>query len=164
MRELPELMATLLESLTAQIRKAGREDDYCSVTIYPGTAIPVDFGPESDCKGTAWVRLVSANPTVTFPVASNSVDNCGYTLAYTVEMGMLGPAPVMDERLGRLIVPEDVEQFDASMRMYDELKMMHAAIQGAGIDQLILGDWMPQGPEGGVMGGLWTMMIGGDED
>ena len=164
MRALPEMMAALLESLTAQIRKAGKEEDYCAITVYPGTAIPVDFGPESDCRGTAWVRLVSVNPTVVFPTAAVGVDNCGYSLAYTVEMGMVGPAPVMDERLGRLIVPDDVEQFEASMRLYDEVEMMHAAIKGAGIDQLILGDWTPQGPEGGILGGTWTLTIGGDED
>lgn len=164
MRALPEMMAALLEALTAQIRAAGKADDYCAVTIYPGTGVPVDFGPESDCRGTAWVRLVSASPSVAFPSPAMTVDNCGYTLAYIVEMGMVGPAPVMEERLGRLVVPDDVEQFEASMRMFAELEMMHAAIKAAGIDQLILGDWTPQGPEGGVMGGLWTMTIGGDED
>lgn len=164
MRALPEMMAALLESLTAEIRAAGKEEDYCAITVYPGTAVPVDFGPESGCRGTAWVRLVSANPTVSFPAADNRVNNCGYSLAYTVEMGMVGPAPVMTDRLGNFIAPTDVEQFEASLRMFGELEMMHAAIRGAGIDQLVLGDWTPQGPEGGIMGGLWTMVIGGDED
>ena len=164
MRALPEMMAALLESLTAEIRKAGKEEDFCAISIYPGTAVPVDFGPESGCRGTAWVRLVGANPSVSFPNADNGINNCVYTLAYTVEMGMVGPAPVMEDRLGNFVVPDDVEQFEASMRMMGELEMMHRAIKNAGIDQLILGDWTPQGPEGGVMGGLWTMMIGGDED
>lgn len=164
MRALPEMMAALLEALTAEIRAAGKEDDFCAVTIYPGTAVPVDFGPESDCRGTAWVRLAGANPSVSFPAADNRVNNCSYSLAYTVEMGMVGPAPVLEDSLGRFTVPDDVEQFEASMRMMDELEMMHRAIKAAGIDQMVLGDWTPQGPEGGVMGGLWTMQIGGDED
>lgn len=157
-------MAALLEALTAEIRAAGKEEDFCAITVYPGTAVPVDFGPESDCRGTAWVRLVGANPSVAFPAADNGVNNCAYSLAYTVEMGMVAPAPEMEERLGRFIVPTDVEQFEASMRMMGELEMMHRAIRAAGIEQLVLGDWAPQGPEGGVLGGLWTMIIGGDED
>lgn len=164
MRALPEMMAALLESLTREIRKAGKEEDYCAISVYPGTAVPVDFGPESDCRGTAWVRLVSVNPTLAFPAADITVNNCAYSLAYTVEMGMVGPGPVLEDRLGKFVVPDDIENFEASMRIYAELEMMHAAIKGAGIDQLILGDWAPQGPEGGVLGGLWTMTIGGDDD
>lgn len=164
MRPIQDLMAALLESLTAEIRKAGKEDDYCAITIYPGTGVPVDFGPESGCRGTAWVRLVSANPSISFPSADNGLNNCAYSLAYTVELGMVGPAPVMEDRLGNFIVPDDVEQFEASMRMLGELEIMHAALRNADIDQMVVGDWSPQGPEGGVMGGLWTAQIGGDED
>lgn len=158
------MLAALIESLSQQLRLAEEFENYCSVTIYPGDAVPVDFGPESGCGGTAWVRLVTANPTVSFPAADMGINNCAYSLAYIVEMGMAGPAPVMEDRLGNFILPEDTEQFDASMRMVDEMEMMYRAIRGAGIPQMILGSWTPAGPAGGVMQSTWSMTIGGDDD
>jgi hypothetical protein len=158
------MMAALLESLMAEMRAAGTAESMCMSTIYPGADIPLDFGPESGCGGTAWLRLVSANPTANFPTAASSINNCHYSLAYTVEMGIARPAPVMEDHLGNFTVPDDVEQFDAANALMDDMALMHRAIRGAGLDQLILGDWTPQGPAGGVMGGTWTLVVGDDED
>lgn len=158
-----EMLAELLERLTAEIRAAGKQDDYCSVTIQPGTAVVFDFGPESDCRGTAWVRLVSANPTASFPAPDTTVNNCISLLAYTVEMGALFPAPVMEETLGAFILPEDIELFEASMRQVREMTMMHKALKAAAIPEKVLGDYAPIGPEGGVLGGTWTLVVGGDD-
>lgn len=163
MMTLKEMLAELLESLTAQIRAAGKADDYCAITVYPGTMIPFDFGPDTGCAGTAWVRLVTASPTVSFPSPDAGIDNCGYSLAYVVEMGMVGPAPILEDHLGNFVLPTDVEQFDAAMRVADELAMMHRAIKAADIPLLVLGDYSPQGPEGGVLGGTWTLTIGDDD-
>lgn len=164
MKELPELLAGLLESLTAQIRAKGKEDEYCSITIQPGAAVAVDFGPESTCAGMAWVRLVGVSPTAVFPHADVTLNSCAHTLAYTVEVAMYGPAPVMTDRLNNFVLPTDVEQFEAAMRQASEMKMMYDAIKAAAIPQLVLGDYTPQGPEGGTIGGTWTAVIGGDED
>lgn len=158
------MLAALLESLTREIRAAGKEEDYCSLTVQPGNAVVFDFGPESGCGGMGWVRLVSANPTVSFPAADTGVNNCAYSLAYTVEMGLLGPAPVLTDRLNNFVLPDDVELFEAAARQSAELELMYRAIRSAGIPQLVLGDYAPQGPDGGVMGGLWTMQVGGDDD
>lgn len=163
MMSLNAILAELLESLTAQIRKAGKQDDYCSITVQPGNAVVFDFGPESGCGGIAWVRLVSANTTVSFPNSDVTVDSCAYTLAYTVEMGMAAPAPIMENHLGAFVLPEDTELFDAAMRQSDELEMMFTALKLARIPEKIIGDYTPQGPEGGVMGGSWTVLVGGDD-
>jgi hypothetical protein len=159
-----QLLAALLESLSAQIRAAGKEDDYCSITIQPGNAVVYDFGPDSGCAGGAWVRLVSANPSVSFPSADVGINNCASTLAYTLEIGMAGPVPGLDERLGRFVLPTDEEQFDAAMRQASEMDLMYEAIRGAGIPQMVVGAYTPIGPDGGVLGGTWTLSAGGDED
>ena len=156
-----QMLAELLEQLSAQIRAKGREDRYCSVTIQPGNAVVFDFAEE--CSGTAWVRLVSANPTVAFPAADTNLNTCAYTLAFNVEVGMLGPAPMIDESMGQYILPSDTELFDASMRQMEEMQMMHEALRRADIPQKIIGDYSPQGPEGGVLGGIWTVVVGGDD-
>lgn len=163
MMTLKEILAELLEALTAQIRAADKEEDYCSITIQPGNAVVFDFGPESGCGGTAWVRLVSANPTVSFPAADVGINSCAFALAYTVEMGMVGPAPVMENTLGEFVAPSDVELFDAAMRQSDEVELMFRALQAAKIPEKIIGDYTPAGPEGGVMGGTWTVTVGGDD-
>lgn len=156
-----EMLAELLECLTAEIKAKGREDRYCSITVQPGNAVVFDFADE--CAGTAWIRMVSANPTVSFPTPATSVDNCVQTLAFTVEVGMIGPAPQLDDTLGEFIVPDDVEMFEASMRQLEELQMMYDAIRKADIPEKVIGDYAPQGPEGGVMGGTWTVVVGGDD-
>ncbi|QWY82768.1 hypothetical protein PP641_gp027 [Arthrobacter phage SilentRX] len=159
-----QILAELLESLSRQIRAAGKEDDFCTITVQPGNAIAFDFGPESDCRGGAWVRLVAANPTVSFPAADTSVNTCAYSLAYTMEIGMMFPAPVITDRLGNFVLPEDTEVFDAAMRQGDEMDLMFRAIRTANIPQLVIGDYAPLGPDGGVLGGTWTLTAGGDED
>lgn len=160
---LNQMLAALLEALTGQIRDAGKEDDYCSITVQPGNAVPVDFGPESDCRGTAWVRLVSASPTVSFPNADLSVNNCAYELAYVVEVGMFFPAPMMEDQMGNFALPSDMDQFEAAQRQGDEMALMYRAIQDADVPQKLVGSYIPQGPEGGVLGGLWTLTIGADD-
>lgn len=163
MLTIQQMLAELLESLTAQIRAAGKQDDYCSVTVQPGAAVTIDFGPESGCEGTAWVRLISANPTVAFPSADTRVDTCAFTLAFLVEMGMVFPAPAMEDRLGNFVAPDDVELFNASMRQASEMQMMFDAIRAAKIPQKLVGDYVPMGPEGGIIGATWNVTVGGDD-
>jgi hypothetical protein len=163
MRSINVMLAELLEALTAQIRAKGREDDYCSITVQPGNAVVFDFGPESGCKGSAWVRLVAANPTASFPAANVGINNCAYSLAFICEVGMIAPAPVLEDHLGNLSVPDDTELFDAAMRQAEEMQMMFDAIRAADIPEKVLGDYTPQGPDGGVLGGTWTVTIGGDD-
>jgi hypothetical protein len=163
MLTINQMTAALLESLTQQIRAAGKQDNYCSLTVQPGNAVVFDFGPESGCGGIAWVRLISANPSVAFPSADVSLDSCAFSLAFTVEMGMVGPAPVLENTLGQFTPPDDIELFDASMRQMDEMQMMYDALKAARIPQKIIGSYAPQGPEAGVMGGVWTVTVGGED-
>lgn len=164
MMTLKQIVGALIGSLAAEIEAAGKSEDYCSVTVMPGSDVPVDFGPESGCKGSAWVRVITATPTMSFPTADVGVNNCHYTLAYPIEIGMAGPAPAMEDRLGNFVLPEDTEQFDAAMRMIDEMDLMYRAIRGAGIPQLIVGEWTPSGPAGGILQSTWTLTAGGDDD
>lgn len=158
---LEQMLAELLESVTREIKAAGRQDEYCSITVAPGGDVAYDF--DGDCKGIAWVTLISANPSVSFPVADLSVDSCAYSLAFTVEVGMIGPAPVLEDHLGDFQVPSDVDQFEASMKQARELQLMHRALQRANIPEKVIGAYAPVPPNSGVMGGTWTISIGGED-
>jgi hypothetical protein len=149
-----KILAPMLEALTQQIRLAGKEDEYCSITVQPGTAVAFDFGPESDgCGGIAWVRLVASSPAV----GSNG---CIMWMTHTIEIGMAGPVPGLDySSVGGYTLPTDEELFDASSRQSDEMMMMIAALNSVDIDGLTIGDYSPSGPEGGVLGGYFTVTV-----
>jgi hypothetical protein len=147
------ILAALLEALTAQIRAAGKEDDYCSITVQPGTAIAFDFGPESGCGGIAWTRLVASSPAV----GSNG---CIMWMTHTIEVGMAGPVPGLEyTEIGGYSVPTDEELFDAASRQSDEMMMLVAALNAADVEGLTIGDYAPSGPEGGVLGGYFTVTV-----
>lgn len=156
MRTPIQILAELLEALSAQIRAAGKEDDYCSVTVQPGNAVSFDFGPESGCGGIAWTRLVASGP-------APGGNSCTAWLVHTIEVGMVGPVPGLEYTLGEYTVPDDVELFDAAQRQSDELVMMFTALQRSGVAGLTIGDYAPSGPEGGVMGGYFTVTVDGDD-
>jgi len=149
-----KIMAPMLEALTAEIRKAGKEDDYCSITVQPGTAVAFDFGPESDgCGGIAWVRLVASSPAV----GSNG---CIVYMTHTIEIGMAGPVPGLDySETGGYSLPTDAEMFDASSRQSDEMMMLIAALNNTPVEGITIGDYSPSGPEGGVLGGYFTVTV-----
>jgi len=161
---IEQMLGILLDALNTALVADGTREDMCSCTIYPGDAVPMDYGLE-ECGGMAWVRLVSTGPTTAFPATSISVDNCFYTLAYTVEMGIMRPAPVPEQFGSEVQLPDDTAHYDSSIRLMQDMRLMHSAIKDAkrDIPLLVLGTWTPQGPQGGTVGGMWTLTIG-DED
>jgi hypothetical protein len=80
---------------------------------------------------------------------------------------MLTPAPQVEENeVGGINVPDDVENFDAAMRSIDEMFWIHEAIMRthAEYGDLIPGAWNPMGPEGGLVGGSWTITNSASKD
>lgn len=148
--------AALLDALAGQINAAGKQDDYCSVTVQSGNAVVFDFGPESGCGGTAWVRLVTVSPS-----AQVGKNGCSQWLNYIIEVGMVAPAPGLDITLDQYTPPSDEELFDASMRAGEEMMMIFRAVQSADLEEVTLGDYTPHGPDGGVLGGSWTVTVAG---
>lgn len=151
------ILAALLESLTAQIRDAGKEEDYCSITVQPGNAVTFDFGPESGCGGIAWTRLVAASP-------ATGSNGCIMWMTYTIEVGMVGPVPGLDySEIGGYELPSDAELFDAAQRQSDEMMMLINALNSADVEGISIGDYSPSGPEGGVLGGYFTVTVDSDD-
>lgn len=160
-------MATVWESLNNQLTLDGSRDDLCAMTIYPGSAVPIDYAGLEDCGGgMAWVRLVSAVPTVSFPNADTIATSCAYTVAYQLEIAIMRPAPLDPETFGQDVdLPSDTDHFEATRRQMDDMHLMLRAIEGArdGVTDLIIGQYSPLGPQGGAVGGMWGLTVG-DED
>ena len=160
------MLTVLLQELSSALEDADLLESMCAITVYPGNAVPVDYVGGEECGGMAWVRHVSSNPTVRFPNADVSVDNCAYSLAHTVEVGIIRPSPIPESDGSTIDLPDDIAHFNSSMELADDMILMKEAIQRAAksIDFVILGSYIPTGPEGGAVGGTWTITVGEDND
>jgi hypothetical protein len=138
----------------------------CAVTVYPGNGVPVDYVGGDECGGMAWVRHVGSNPTTRFPSADVSVDNCAYSLAHVIEVGMVRPSPIPESDGSSIELPDDAAHLVSALELADDMMLMKEAIQRAAktIDFVILGSYVPTGPEGGAVGGTWSLTVGDDDD
>jgi hypothetical protein len=163
---LREMLAVLLEELSAGLDEAGMLESMCAISVFPGTAVPVDYVGGEGCSSMAWVRHVGSNPTVRFPNADVSIDNCAYSLAHIIEVGIIRPSPIPESDGNTVDLPDDIEHFNSAMELADDMVLMKEAIQRAAksIDFVILGGYVPVGPEGGAVGGTWSLTVGDDDD
>ena len=164
MTTISQMMDILLAELIAELRQRDRLDGICAQSLQPGATVSLDYGSES-CGGMAWVQLSNAAPTVAFPDPDLSLSNCTYSLAYTVTMGIIRPSPIPTVVRNSISFPTDEENTDAAHMFMEDMDMMHQAIKSArkDVDLLVLGQYMPVGPEGGVSGGTWTLQVGNED-
>jgi hypothetical protein len=164
---LREMIAILLEELSSALDDADMLESMCTVTAFPGTAVPVDYvGVDASCGSMAWVRHVTSYPTVRFPNADASLENCHSTLAHILEVGMLRRSPIPESDGKSVELPDDLEHLNSAFDLADDMVLMKRAITRAAqsIAFVILGTYTPAGPEGGAVGGTWSFTVGDDED
>lgn len=135
------------------------DEDFCFIGIIHGQQAPWDYGD----KGMAWVRLTNAYPSTDFPAPDDGA-GCGALLAFEIEIGVLRCAPMPNSVNGKL--PGVQEHEDAAREAVGDLRAIRRAIQccfGSHGQQrfrdMILGDYQPLGPMGGVTGGTWTLTV-----
>jgi hypothetical protein len=163
------MLGTLIGNFEDVLTEAGEREHLCSLTAYPGIGVVIDYGLETDgCGGMGWVRIVSVNPTVGYPNADVTLSNCGaYDFAYLVEIGIMRPSPeITEDAVNGVEIPTDAENFDAAMKQIDDIHWMHEAIVRTrpAYSDTLPGQWTPLGPEGGMVGGTWTVTMSGDPD
>lgn len=158
-----EALGVMLDALGAELEADGSKGEMCLFTILPGNDVAIDYALE-DCAGMGWIRLTSAAPSVRFPNPDLTVDNCAYSLAYGIEMGVLRGAPVPDSFGNEMTLPTADEQFECASLALDDMEAMHRALRVARkrLPEMLLGSYLPSGPEGGAVGGVWTATIGLD--
>ena len=164
---LREMLSILLQELSNVLEEADMLDALCVLTLFPGTAVPVDYiGTDENCNAMAWVRHISSAPSVRFPSADVTLDNCHSTLAHIVEVGIIRPSPIPESDGSTVELPDDVAHMNSALDLVDDMMLMKDAIGRAArsIDFVILGTYTPTGPEGGAVGGTWTLTIGEDDD
>lgn len=123
----------------------------CEVNLLPGQL------PMWTSVDMAWVRLVNAYPSTTFPQQRVGDDNCAAPLAYGVEVGIIHCIPGVGNR-GQAPTAATLEEITVQILqdMEDIKEALRCCLPGW---LLILGTWTPIGPTGNVVGGTWQMQI-----
>lgn len=119
------------------------------ITALPGSLVAFDY---CDTGGMAWARLGSIAAVQTLQGS-----NCLTEYDVVVEVAILRCAPTLDEE-GNL--PSSEEQFAAFMQQMFDMGILHKVLTctkiPASFTSLTLGEYVPVGPDGGCIGGLWT--------
>jgi hypothetical protein len=116
--------------------------------------------PNCEC-GFAWVRLVSAYPSVAFPTANSKPQNCIIdTWALKVEVGVTRCAPAPCDVLDNSCC---VEQEAANAILLDDFRALRQLFTcgciGIPHHDIVIGDLRVYGPQGGCLGVIMTATI-----
>jgi len=133
----------------------------CFCGVVAGATVPIDYvGTCSGKQGMAWVRLASVAPVVTYS-ESGTIVPCGMPLTATVDIGITRIAPTLNAR-GELPTVEAQEA--AALLTTNDMSAVYHAITCCfapnSRDVRVL-TWTPVGPEGGAVGGVWTVEVDG---
>lgn len=137
----------------------------CAAGIMAGAAPALDRGLDcaDGCLGMLWVRLVNLYPSRAFPAADATPYRGDLSWAVHVEVGVVRPAPPMEDAAGELLIPSmEEEQAAAALAVTDAAILRTALLDGYAGDGeigIVLGAWTPFGPDGGIVGGALTVTI-----
>lgn len=148
----------------------------CYCDLLPGENVAMEYcGPsceDMDCgNGQAWVRLVESYPSTNFPnpidFTAQAAVGCDAPLAVTVEMGVARCAPVVSEdRPSSGESPTAGQWRETAQLQFADMSAMRRAVQCCmdekrAVKKYTLGTYEPFGPEGGCVGGTWTVTFSG---
>jgi len=145
-------MTDLAACLCAQIEADGGPEP-CFCGVIPGDAVVGDYAGDCDEQcGMAWVRLIATYPATGVGQADESVGNCGSTLGFDLEIGILRCITIHDD--GSPLTLE--ESSDATRLQTADMMTMWRAISCCDSftsKDYVLGSYQPLGPLGGLVGG-----------
>lgn len=161
-RRVNELLVGLASCLCSELRSAAAECGGvapCFCSVLPGNAVAFDYCDEGRCdenNGMAWSRLVGIT-NLSDPVNPT----CVTTYQITVEVGVLRSAPLFDES-GE--PPGAEEQLASSLQQVFDMGVLHKVLTCCSLGDepddafgdRVLGEYVPLGPEGGCVGGVWN--------
>lgn len=120
------------------------------VTALPGANVAYDYCDEG---GMAWARL--AGITSVQQLVQNG---CVVEYDATIELGILRCAPAPD---GDGNLPSGPEHLAAFLQQMHDMNTMWKVLVDTDIPAVftafVLGDYVPIGPDGGCLGGIWQV-------
>jgi len=150
------IMVRLQECLCTTLTERGLMPGDCFCGLMPGNDPSWDYE-----DGMAWVRLVNAYPSTTFPTIDTTPrGSCAAEIAATIEVAVLQCAPTLSVTG---VLPSEFDMFEPTRLQLATMKAMKDAIMCCGFDNIVLGQYQPLGPQGGLVGGFWTVDVTGDD-
>lgn len=152
-----EVMQTLLGCANQALIDCGRPVG--RAFLAPGSQVAWD----DCCDGQLWVRMINVFPSGRPFPAVDSVQPCGIAvLAVQLAVGVVRCAAVVDDN-GNAPTPEELTA--DTLAQSADASILLSAIQCCDLptttDKLIrVGTWTPSGPQGGCVGGEWTLTLG----
>lgn len=149
--------------LSALAQCAAEEVNANGNTCFSGVTVGDSFismsgiGDCEDACGEMWVRVATMYPSTSTGVAEVGQVNCHTSLGLDIEIGAIrcfemhegGEAPTAAELLA------------ANMQSMDDAAAIYRAIVCCNhFPDVVVGQWTPIGPEGGMVGGIWTLAVG----
>lgn len=106
--------------------------------------------------GMAYARVIRAFPYTAFP-ENEGVTTCDTAIGFDLEVGVMRCFPTHEDGTG--LEPE--EALAVALDVNADLAALHRAIACClEVPVRLLGEWVPLGPQGGCVGGAWTLSIG----
>lgn len=155
-------MIELSACLCAEIANSGLPEP-CSCGPIVGSLVLDYCGTCTDggCGGQAWVRLVTAFPSMTFPSPLSDSMNCYAPLVYQIEVGIVRCKPVGKASSARGYAPPTLDQNVGALRLQTaDIAAMRRAIQccfGNADFNYIIGQYTPVSPDGDCLGGAFLV-------
>lgn len=153
------VLIQLADCLCTELVTAGLPPT-CICAPFPGEAVATDYVNQD--QGMAWVRLASMFPSSAFPAQDGTASGCLMPMAAQLEVGVLYCAPVTQGRSNRT-PPGLSAMFDSTRLQMAAMAAMLRAIEcclgAANRKSVALGAYAPLGPDGGVVGGTWTVTV-----
>lgn len=131
-------------------------DKMCFCGVMPGSDW---YDLTGECEGRcgmAWVRLAGAYPSFTLPTPVTTLQ-CDAPIALQVEMGVVRCFDAPDS--GQAPTAAQLATLMAQQHK-DMLDMRKAVLCCDSFDEYIFATWAPIGPEGGIYGGTWGVVVG----
>lgn len=151
------LLPGLVGAIDSEFQSSGI-DKPAFLGILPGQLVAFDYCGGDECGGQTWVRLSSLYPSNNFPATDPTLNTWG-TMAAVIEVGTVRCAPLPDRGDE---FPTAEQYLDATREALADMAAMRRAICKylSSIERdFILNPYVPVGPEGGCLGGIWTVTV-----
>lgn len=132
----------------------------CWCGIYPGSDVSWEYCGQCSrgTCGMGFVQLLGAYPSSTFPNQQEEA-TCRAPLAFQLTVGSMRCLPVAEED-GSL--PSEGDLLAPALAVNDDmlalLRAVDCCMKGNGLHDV--GEYQTIGPQGGCVGGAWTVTVG----
>lgn len=150
-------MVALVGCVNAELEKSGLES-VAFAGLMPGNQTIHEWCGEDCGGGQLTVRLITEFPTSSFPDQNGEAWTSQMTLAYTLEVEIMRCMPIPED--GQPLSME--HQLSAARAQLADMAAMRRAICACFQSRekaFALGQYTPVGPQGGCVGGNWTVTV-----